>query len=72
MRGHASRVHDMQAVGDSIISVSGDRMRRHSIGGLSKATFMPDQVLIQLECMGLPFASAQSPAPAVHVSSCWC
>ena len=44
MRGHEDRVHDMQAVGDGIISVSSDRLRRHSIGGLSKATFAQDQV----------------------------
>lgn len=56
MRGHEGRVHDMQALGDGVISVSSDRLRRHSIGGLAKATFMPDQVRMHL-VKAMPAAS---------------
>lgn len=44
MRGHDGRVHDMQAIGDGVISVSSGALRRHSIGGLSRTTFMLEQV----------------------------
>lgn len=48
MRGHQGRLHDMRAVGDSIVSVSGDRLRRHTIGGLSKATVLQEEVCMHL------------------------
>lgn len=44
VRAHDSRIHDMRALGDGILSLSSDRWRCHSAGGLSKLNFMDPEV----------------------------
>lgn len=44
VRAHEGRIHDMRPMGDGVLSLSSDRWRYHSAGGLSKLTFMDSEV----------------------------
>ncbi|KAL0054988.1 hypothetical protein WJX82_005488 [Trebouxia sp. C0006] len=50
VRAHESRVHDMCGLGNGVLSLSSDRWRCHSAGGLSKLTFMDPEVTDLAAC----------------------
>ncbi|KAL0035726.1 hypothetical protein WJX77_000104 [Trebouxia sp. C0004] len=50
VRAHESRVHDMCSLGNGVLSLSSDRWRCHSAGGLSKLTFMDPEVTDLAAC----------------------
>lgn len=50
VRAHESRVHDMCGLGNGVLSLSSDRWRCHSAGGLSKLTVMDPGVTDLAAC----------------------
>lgn len=44
VRAHEGNIHDMRPMGDGVLSLSSDRWRYHSAGGVPKVTFMDSQV----------------------------
>ena len=62
VRAHESNIHDMRPTGDGILSLSSDRWRYHSAGGVPKLTFMDSQVrqhyILQVLLPGTPSVAA--------------